>query len=79
MNWASIESQVEELAITNDTNIWMLNANVGSPPQQITNCMGIKSYKINIEYFITPNVCISTILDLNNVLAHDQILLIHDI
>jgi hypothetical protein len=36
MNWANIESQVENLAIINDTNIWMsifYNANVGSPPQ----------------------------------------------
>jgi hypothetical protein len=56
MNWVNIESQVEKLAITNDTNIWMsifFNANVRSPPQQITNCIGIESYNINIEYVIT--------------------------
>jgi len=81
MNWANIESQVEELATTNDTNIWMTNffdANVHSPPQEIINCIGIETYNINIEYVITPHIGISTILDSNNVDAQDQILPTHE-
>jgi hypothetical protein len=56
MNWANIKSQVEELATTNGTNIWMIefsDANVHSPPQKIINCIGIETYNINIEYVIT--------------------------
>ncbi len=52
MNWANVESQVEELATTNDTNIWMSNffdANVYSPPQKITNFIGVEPYNINID------------------------------
>jgi hypothetical protein len=78
MNWANIESQVKELAIKNDTNIWMTklsNANVHFPPQEITNCIGIETYNMNIEYVITPHIGISTILDSNNVDAQDQICL----
>jgi hypothetical protein len=46
MNWANIESQAEELTTTNDTNVWMIkffDANVHSPPQEITNCIGIET------------------------------------
>ncbi len=77
MNWANIESQVEELAIKNDTNIWMtkfFNANVHFPPQEITNCIQVEPYNINIEYVITPHIGMSTILNSNNIDAQDQFL-----
>jgi hypothetical protein len=80
MNWANIESQVEELAITNDTNIWIIkfsDENVHFPPQEITNYIGVETYNINIEYVITPHIGMTTILDSNNVDAQDQILPTH--
>jgi hypothetical protein len=64
MNWANIKSQVEELATTNDTNIWMIkffDANVHFPPQKITNYIGVEPYNINTEYVITPHIGMSTI------------------
>ncbi len=75
MNWANIESQVEELAIKNDTNIWMTkfsNTNVHFPPQEITNCIGVEPYNIITEYVITSHIGMSTIFDSNNIDAQDQ-------
>jgi hypothetical protein len=70
MNWANIESQAEELAITNDTNIWttkFFDENVHFPPQEITNYIGVETYNINIEYVFTPHIGMTTILNSNNV------------
>jgi hypothetical protein len=81
MNWANIESQVEELAIKNDTNIWMpkfSNTNVHFPPQEITNCIGVEPYNINTEYVITPHIGMSTIFNSNNIDAQDQFLPTHE-
>jgi hypothetical protein len=75
MNWANIESQAEKLAITNDTNIWMTkfsNANVHSPPLEITNYIGVETYNTNIKYVITPHIGMTTILDSNNIDAQDE-------
>jgi hypothetical protein len=55
------------------------SANVHFPPQEITNCIGdIETYNINIEYVITPHIGMTTIFDLNNVDAQDQILPTHE-
>jgi endonuclease III-like uncharacterized protein len=74
-NWANIHTQVEELATTNDTNIWMIiffDANVHFPPQEITNCIWVELYNIiivftSIEYVITPHIGMSTIPNSYNV------------
>jgi hypothetical protein len=39
MNWANIESRTKELAITNDTNIWMVKF---FDPNQQSNEMNLK-------------------------------------
>jgi hypothetical protein len=38
---------------------------------------GVEPYDINIEYVITPQIRMSTIIDSNNVNAQDQILPTH--
>jgi hypothetical protein len=81
MNWANIESQAKKLAIANDTNIWMTkfsNANVHSPPEEITNYIGIETYNINTKYVITPHRGMTTIFNSNNVDTQDQILPTHE-
>jgi hypothetical protein len=54
------------------------DANVHSPPQEIINYINIETYNINTKYIITPRISMSTILDLNNVGAQDQILPTHE-
>jgi hypothetical protein len=70
-----IQSQVEELATTNDTNIGMtkcFDANVHSPPQKMTNYIGVEPHNINTKYVITPHISMSTIPNSNNVDTQDQ-------
>jgi hypothetical protein len=46
------QTQVEKLTTTNDTNIWMskcFDANVYSPPQEITNYIRVESYNIDTD------------------------------
>jgi len=61
MNWVNIESQVEKLAITNDTNIWMsifFNANVRSPPQQIMIFNSLLQKMNNEQCLIFDKLCL---------------------
>jgi len=54
------------------------DANVHSPPQKMTNYIGVEPYNINTKYVITPHIGMSTIPNSNNVDTQDQILPTHE-
>jgi hypothetical protein len=54
------------------------DVNVHFLPQEITNCVGVESYNINVKHVNTPHIGMSTIPNSNNVNAQNQILHTHE-